>query len=53
MSSGTVRLSGKARNVISCGSNLFCGVGDQCTRTTSNSEYAEKRNSSSPSVQFI
>ena len=27
---------------------LSCGVGDQCTRTTSNAEYAEKRNSDSP-----
>jgi hypothetical protein len=41
-------LSGAARSVISCGVALSCGVADQCTRTTSNAEYAEKRNSSSP-----
>ena len=50
-SSDTARLSGKARSVISCGRARSCGVSDQCTHTTSNAEYAEKRNSSSPCTQ--
>ena len=49
-SSDTVRLSGSARSVISCGRAVSCGVADQCTRTTLNAEYAEKRNSNSPGM---